>query len=114
MENVILNDEEDYRVLLKSIRDSVYVLNKEWRHILVNDAAESSTGIPKDKLLGSKLTELFPGVENTPFLNTLLKTDVRAGMKYMSILYQKEYCVFLAILPNGKSQKRNAKNCNND
>jgi len=70
MENVILNDEEDYRVLLKSIRDSVYVLNKEWRHILVNDAAESFTGIPKDKLLGSKLTELFPGVENTPFFKT--------------------------------------------
>ncbi len=59
--------EERYRMLVESIRDSMYVLDREWRHIIVNEAAEQFTNIPRDRLLGAKLTELFPGIENTPF-----------------------------------------------
>ncbi|MDP8235834.1 MAG: PAS domain-containing protein [Candidatus Erginobacter occultus] len=59
--------EERYRLLVDGIRDSVYILDREWRHILVNDAAELFTGLSKAELLGKKLTELFPGVEETAF-----------------------------------------------
>jgi len=59
--------EERYRTLLESISDSVYVLDREWRHTVVNEAATDFTRIPREKLLGNKLTDLFPGVEKTPF-----------------------------------------------
>jgi len=59
--------EERYRLLLESIHDSIYILDREWRHTLVNEAASRFTGIPRNKLLGAKLTDLFPGVEKTPF-----------------------------------------------
>jgi PAS domain S-box-containing protein len=62
--------EERHRLLIESIRDSVYVLDKEWRHLVVNQAAAKYTGIPADKLLGAKLGDLFPGVENTSFFKT--------------------------------------------
>lgn len=62
--------EERYRLLLEAIQDSVYILDREWRHTLVNQAAEPFTGLPRDRLLGAKLTDLFPGVERTPFFAT--------------------------------------------
>ncbi len=66
-EQALRESEQRYRRLVESIQDSVYVLNKEWRHIVVNDAAERFTQIPRDRLLGAKLTDLFPGIETTPF-----------------------------------------------
>lgn len=62
--------QERYRLLLESISDSVYVLDRQWRHVVVNEAAERFTHIPKERLLGGKLTDLFPGVEHTPFFQT--------------------------------------------
>ena len=59
--------EERYRTLLESIGDSVYVLDREWRHVIINEAGAKFTRTPKEKLLGNKLTDLFPGVEKTPF-----------------------------------------------
>ncbi len=59
--------EKRYRALLEGITDSVYVLDRNWRHIIVNRAATEFTGMSRKKLLGNSLPELFPGVENTPF-----------------------------------------------
>jgi PAS domain S-box-containing protein len=59
--------EQHYRSLLESISDSVCVLDREWRHVIVNEATARFTKIPKEKLLGNKLTDLFPGVAKTPF-----------------------------------------------
>ncbi|MFW6113546.1 MAG: PAS domain S-box protein, partial [Actinomycetota bacterium] len=69
-EVALLSFEERYRELLESITDSVYVLDREWRHVIVNQAGADFTGIPKERLPGNKLTELFPGVEETPFFQT--------------------------------------------
>ncbi len=66
-EEALRESEERYRTLLESISDSVYVLDREWRHVIVNDAAERFVQIPKETLLGAKLTDLFPGVEETVF-----------------------------------------------
>jgi len=69
-EKALQESKEQYRLLLESISDSVYVLDREWRHIVVNDAAEQFVQIPKAQLLGGKLTDLFPGIEQTLFFET--------------------------------------------
>jgi len=66
-EEALRESEERYKRLLESISDSVYVLDREWRHVMVNDAAERFVQIPKETLLGGKLIDLFPGVEETEF-----------------------------------------------
>jgi PAS domain S-box-containing protein len=66
----ILRQEERYGLLLEAIPDSVYVLDREWRHTLVNDAAEKFTGKAREELLGHRLMDAFPGVENTPFFES--------------------------------------------
>ncbi len=72
-EQKLQESEVRYRLLLESISDSVYVLDREWRHVIVNDAATDFVRIPKGKLIGGKLTELFPGVEETPFFKIFKK-----------------------------------------
>ncbi len=62
--------EERYKTLLEHISDSVYILDKKMNHLLVNDAAVKFTGIPKKKLTGGNLAELFPDVENSVFYKT--------------------------------------------
>ena len=66
-EEALRESEERYRLLLESISDSIYVLDREWRHVIVNDAAARFVQMPKEALLGGKLTDLFPGVEKTKF-----------------------------------------------
>ena len=72
-EQKLQESEERYRLLLESISDNVYVLDREWRHVIVNDAAVDFVRMPKEKLIGGKLTELFPGVEETPFFKVFKK-----------------------------------------
>ncbi len=72
-EIALKKSEKRYRNLLESISDSVYVLDKDWNHVVVNDAAVKFTGIPKERLLGSSLLELFPGVEDTAFFSVFQK-----------------------------------------
>jgi PAS domain S-box-containing protein len=69
-EEKLLKSETRYRCLIEGIQDSVYVLDRNWRYVIVNEAASKSTGVPKDRLLGKKLTDLFPEIEDTPFFET--------------------------------------------
>ncbi len=69
-EEKLRESETRYRTLLESTSDSVYVLDREWRHIMVNEAATRFVQMPKAKLLDNKLTDLFPGIEETVFFKT--------------------------------------------
>ncbi len=66
-EDALRESRERYKILLESIPDSVYVLDSEWRHVMVNEAATQLVQLSRETLIGGKLTELFPGVEETTF-----------------------------------------------
>jgi len=65
----LINSKKDcegkYKILLNSINDSLYVIDKQWNYVIVNDTATEHTGIPKEKMLHSNVKDLFPGVEET-------------------------------------------------
>lgn len=71
MEEALRKSERRYRLLLESISDGVLVLDRELRFVLVNDAVASLLRVPKEKLLGNKLTDLIKDAEETPFFETL-------------------------------------------
>ena len=76
-EQAIKESEEKYRFLMESITDGVSAFDKEGRYILVNDEAVKMVGLPKEKMLNSKQTDLFPGIEKTKYYKTykrVLKT----------------------------------------
>lgn len=70
MEEKLRKSEQYYRLVCGSISDGVYVLDREWRYVLANDAGLRLVRMSKEKLLGNKLTDLFPGVEKTGFFKT--------------------------------------------
>src|SRR5215472_9660629 len=47
--------------LLVSITDGLVVLNREWRYVYVNSAAEHLLGMGRDELLGRVVWEVYPG-----------------------------------------------------
>lgn len=59
--------EKRYRTLVESIPDGIYILDHEWKYVLVNENSTNIVKIPKEKLLGNKITDLFPGIEQTSF-----------------------------------------------
>jgi len=67
-EEALKQSEERFRLLLESISDSICVLDSDWRHMVVNDAMTHFVQMPKDKIIGNKLADLFPGAEKTAFL----------------------------------------------
>ncbi|TAG93253.1 MAG: PAS domain S-box protein [Bacteroidetes bacterium] len=52
--------------IIEEITDGFYVLNREWKFIKINKTAEQILGIPREKLLGRKIWDIFP---HTPDYN---------------------------------------------
>lgn|GEM_PF-2643035 len=71
IEDVLRESEKRYRHLMESITDAVTVVDREWRQVLVNSAAERFLEMPKEKLLGTRVTDALPGVEKTEFFKTM-------------------------------------------
>jgi PAS domain S-box-containing protein len=67
MESTLRDSEERYERLLESMSEHIAVFDSEWRYVLANDALVRSVRIPKEQLLGKKLTEVFPGIEKSAF-----------------------------------------------
>lgn len=65
MEEELRKSEQRYRLLLESISDGVYVLDREMRFVLVNDAGLQIIQSAGNDLLGKKITDVFPNVEET-------------------------------------------------
>lgn len=70
MEEELRKREQRYRLLLESISDGVYVVDRELRFVLVNAAGLKTMQMSEEQLLGKKITDLLPGVKETPFFKT--------------------------------------------
>ncbi|MFX1259585.1 MAG: PAS domain S-box protein, partial [Promethearchaeota archaeon] len=58
---------ERYETLLDSITDIVYVINREWEFTFFNKLAEKVFNIVIENILGRKLTDMDPDIEQTSF-----------------------------------------------
>ena len=52
--------------IIEEITDGFYLLNHEWKFVKINKVGEQILGIPREKLLGRKIWDLFP---HTPDYN---------------------------------------------
>jgi PAS domain S-box-containing protein len=62
-----------YSELLESITDAVYAINRGWEYTMVNKNAEAIIDMPIENLLGNKITDVFPGIEESPFFKVYEK-----------------------------------------
>lgn len=61
--------------VLESVSDGFYALDREWRYVLFNRAAEAYFGVAADVVLGKVMWDVFPQGLGTPF-----ETACRAAM----------------------------------
>jgi PAS domain S-box-containing protein len=66
-DDTVRGREELYRHLLGSTTDGIFALDGGWRYVLFNEAYTRIVGLPKETLTGARITDLFPGIEETQF-----------------------------------------------
>ncbi len=66
-------DDLRYQTLIDCIPDSVYVLDKDLRFVIINHAYLKELGMKKELLIGNKINEIFPVVESLKFFKIYKK-----------------------------------------
>jgi PAS domain S-box-containing protein len=71
VEKALRESGERYQSLLESMSDSVWVMDRDSRYVLVNAAAERSAGIPRQELIGKKAVDVFSNFGSSEFWMTI-------------------------------------------
>ncbi|HEX8280652.1 MAG TPA: ATP-binding protein [Chthoniobacterales bacterium] len=58
---------EQREAVLSSVRDAFSAINREWRYTYVNDRVAELAHIPKEKIVGQNIWEIFPEAVGTEF-----------------------------------------------
>lgn len=64
---------EQNEALLKSIRDSFLLLDRDWRFTYVNEKAAEMRGCRPEDLIGKRKWDVFPELADTPYYTALQK-----------------------------------------
>jgi PAS domain S-box-containing protein len=95
-----------YQTLIDCIPDSVYVLDKDLKFVILNKSYLKELGVKKENLIGNKINDLFPVVENFKFFkvyNKVLKTR-KAEAVLEEIMFRGEkrwFEVYIYPYPDG-------------
>lgn len=57
--------------LLDNLIEGCQILGSDWRYRYVNNAAARHGRRPKEQLLGRRITEVYPGIEDSPMFSVL-------------------------------------------
>ncbi|WP_448520430.1 PAS domain S-box protein [Rhodoflexus sp.] len=70
--------------IIEEITDGFYVLNREWEFVKINKVAEQILGVPREKLLGHKIWDLFPDTPDYKY-----PTQFRKAMsEYVTVTFE--------------------------
>jgi PAS domain S-box-containing protein len=68
----IYKAESRYRETLDTMLEGVQIIGHDLRYIYINDALAKQVGMKKEELLNRKMTELFPGIDQTNMFTQLI------------------------------------------
>lgn len=63
--------EPHYREVLDSLLEGFQIIDREWRYVYVNPAVAAQGRRRPDELLGRKMWEVYPGIEQSPLFEHL-------------------------------------------
>jgi PAS domain S-box-containing protein len=67
VEETLMKSEEEYRSLVESTEDSIYLVDRDCRYIFMNEKHLSRLGMPKDQIIGKTYGELHSEEEKKKF-----------------------------------------------
>lgn len=71
--------EQRFRSTLDSMREGCQIIAHDWTYLYLNDAAVTQSRYPREALLGRRMTEVWPGFDQTPVhdqLNRCLRNRI--------------------------------------
>ena len=86
-EKAIRKSEEEYRSLVESTEDSVYLVDRDFRYLFVNEKHLSRIGMPKDQVIGKTYGELHSEDETEEFaeiVEEVFETGKSASQEHIS------------------------------
>jgi PAS domain S-box-containing protein len=60
-----------YSYILDHMFEGCQVITPDWKYLYLNDSAEEHSGLPKEKLLGHTMMEVYPGISGTSMFKKL-------------------------------------------
>lgn len=79
-------------ILIDNIDEGIHVIDSEGKTIIYNKAMETLEGLDGSEVIGKKILELFPSLnENTSTLCNVLKSGEAIGERYQSYVNKKGY-----------------------
>jgi PAS domain S-box-containing protein len=74
--------------ILESITDGFVALDHEWRYTYINATAEREHGMPRARVIGRRLLEVFPDLEGGYFHQMCLKAVAGRGTVEFELYYE--------------------------
>lgn len=65
--------EKQYQLVLDNLLEGAQILDREWRYIYVNNSLTKQARYSAEEMLGSKMIDLFPGIDETQLFKELSK-----------------------------------------
>lgn len=94
--------EERYRTLLNTMIEGCQVISKDWEYLYINDALAEQINLPKEKLIGNKMWEVFSDIRDTDMFSVLKKSMEERTIEEIENefeLSEGEKCFQLRIYP---------------
>ena len=88
-----MTDKKETKLMFDTIADGVFILDRNYKFRIVNKAAADLVEVTVDQLVGNKITELFPGIEQTPFYK---------AYEYVMEKRKMQRVVDMFIFPDGR------------
>jgi two-component system, cell cycle sensor histidine kinase and response regulator CckA len=68
-----LLSDQDVTLVLAAMREGLQILDRELRYVFLNDAAAEHGRRAKSELLGRRMTECYPGIDQTDMFRSLIR-----------------------------------------
>jgi PAS domain S-box-containing protein len=70
-EQALRASEQLYRSTLDNMLEGAQIIDSHWQYVYVNDAAVRHGREPRENLIGHRMDEVYPGIENTEMYSVL-------------------------------------------
>jgi PAS domain S-box-containing protein len=70
-EEALRESESRYRHTLDDMLEGCQILDKDWRYLYINDAAEKQSRRPKNEIIGMSYKEIWPEMESTEVFSAM-------------------------------------------
>jgi PAS domain S-box-containing protein len=72
--SAILRTEGRLQHVLNAMLEGIQIIDRNWVYLFVNEAVSKQAQKPISELMGKRVLDLYPGVENTELFSTLMHT----------------------------------------